>query len=337
MGSDEKELATAMRTSASGLVPPTGLVAGGIARGRRMKLVRRIQVGTSAAAVLAVAGTTLALVSGTNDEGGRQQAAGPASSTSVSATPVPPTRTPKSQPTLPVPAGMAVASPQFLLQALLPKLPAAVVGQATTGVGVTGGDTSNVRDGAMYSAGSHVELMIEDAKGPTLLSVSVGLDPHNPNSIVCPPVEGTNASCSDSVLADGSRLLVNKNWVYPASANTPENIADDKWGPNGRGPKEWSAHVVRPDGVQIIVDEIASREEKGEPARDTPLLRTEQLQAIATDPGFLLWVAPSENATAAARFPKMQVSEPLSSRMYPTSKALPDRSANSPSSVRSPG
>jgi hypothetical protein len=324
MGSDEKELATAMRTSASGLVPPAGLVAGGIARGRRMKIVRRIQVGASAAAVLAVAGTTLALVSGTNDENDRRQVAGPASSTSTSATPTPPpSRTPKPQPTVAVPAGMVVASPQYLLQTVLSKLARSVVGSAATGAGVSGGDSSNLRDGALYSAGSYVSLVIEDAVGPTLLSVSVDLNPSIRGDFGCPPTEGTSATCSDTKLTDGSRLIISKNWVYPASANTPENIADEKWGPNGRGPKDWSARVIRPDGATINVEEIASREEKGEVARDTPLLRTDQLQEIATDPALLLWVPPSENAKAQARFPQMKVSGPPLDKFRPTDQAVP--------------
>ncbi|MGW1667168.1 hypothetical protein, partial [Streptomyces microflavus] len=77
-GSEEQELAAAMRTAASEVVLPAGLVAGGITRGRQMRRARRIRMGASVVAVLAVAGTGLVVASGTERAPRSREASGAA-------------------------------------------------------------------------------------------------------------------------------------------------------------------------------------------------------------------------------------------------------------------
>ncbi|OPC80640.1 hypothetical protein B4N89_06420 [Embleya scabrispora] len=287
MGSEEKELAAAMRTSASGLVPPTGLVAGGIARGRRMKLVRRLQVGASAAAVLVVAGTTVLAVSGGDDGGGRH-VTGPAGiATEISA---PPTATAlKPRPTLSAPTGLVPAMPPVLLQSLLQRLPQGLVRSA-----VTGSDQTTKTSAGIHSAGASVSLVLDDSSGPTWFSVSVRQDAERSDEDWCPPQDGSvKATCTDHKTSNGTRVIERQDWVYPASADTPENRADGKAGPSGRGPKDWSVRVERPDGVVVVIREIASPEEKGPISRETPIFQMDALRGFALDPVWRAWV-PSE-------------------------------------------
>ncbi|MGC0420249.1 hypothetical protein [Embleya sp. AB8] len=311
MGSDENMLAAAMRTSASGLVPPTGLVKGGIARGRRMKLVRRLQVGASTAAVLAVAGTTLFTVSSGNEDGHRQ-VTGPASR--MAEVPAPPTTmTPTARPTLAVPPGMVPVVPPTLLQTLLPLLPQGLVRSQ-----ITGSDNTDKTSAGIHSAGSSVSLVLEDSQGPTLVSLSVEQSASDSHEYSCPPQDGrTNARCTEVRTADGTRVLERQDWVYPASPDTPENRADGKAGPTGMGPKDWSVQVVRPNGVVIRVEEVASREEKGDIGRDTPILPLERLRSIALVPSWQVWVSPAINKAAEKATPTFTDRSP-SSQKYET-------------------
>ncbi|MYS85873.1 hypothetical protein [Embleya scabrispora] len=320
MGSDEMELAAVMRTSASGLIPPAGLVSGGIARGRRMKLVRRVQVGVSTAAVLAVAGTTLFVASDRTD-GGPGEVAGPAGPTAVVSTPPTTPLAPKTRPTLPVPSGMAPVLPPLLLHSLLPLLPGGLVPTQITGV-----DHSDMTATGVYSAGATVSLVLEDSAGPTLISVSVQQTAERADEAGCPHQEGsTNAACSDYRTPDGSRVVERQDWVYPAAPDTPENRADGKAGPSGRGPKDWSVRVVRRDGVVVTIDEIASREEKGDIGRDTPLLPMERLRSMAIAPVWQVWVTVNANETAAKTPPTVNYQSSFRPQKYdlPTSTAVP--------------
>lgn len=297
MGSEEKELAAAMRTSASGLVPPTGLVAGGIARGRRMKLVRRLQVGASAAAVLAVAGTTVLAVSG-GDDGGDRHVTGPAGiATEI---PAPPTATaPKPGPTLSAPTGLVPVLPPVLLQNLLQRVP-----QGLLRSGVTGSDQTAKTSAGIHSAGASVSLVLDDSSGPTLFSVTVRQDAEKSDESNCPPQDGsTKATCTDRKMGNGTRVVERQDWVYPASADTPANRADGKAGPSGRGPRDWSVRVERPDGVVVEIREIASREEKGPISRETPIFQMDTLRGFALDPVWRVWIPPEINKIADNALP----------------------------------
>ncbi|WP_406298902.1 hypothetical protein OG948_26820 [Embleya sp. NBC_00888] len=304
MGSDENELAAAMRTSASGLVPPTGLVAGGIARGRRMKLVRRIQVGVSTAAVLAVASTTLLVVANGNDDH-RGRVAGPASTTAeVSAPAI--QAGPKPRPTLTVPAGTVPVLPPLLLHKLL-----ALVPQNLLTSRLTGSDNTNRTSAGIHSAGASASFVLEDSAGPSLLSVSVAQDAETPETVECPHPGGEVYAKCVNYEAPAGRVVERQDWVYPAAPDTPENRADGKAGPWGNGPKVWSVRVVRRDGVVITIEEIASREEKGDIGRNTPILSMDRLRAIATDPTWQLWVASDANKAAADASPKIGYRSPF--------------------------
>ncbi|MFI6583851.1 hypothetical protein [Embleya sp. NPDC050493] len=321
MGSDEKELAAAMRTSASGLVPPAGLVSGGIARGRRMKLVRRVQMGVSTAAVVAVAGTALLVVPDRTD-GAPGRVAGPASSTAeVSA---PPTTTPvgpKSRPTLSAPPGMTPVLPPLLLHSLLALLP-----QGLPPSGITGSDNTHTTTAGVHSIGASVSLVLEDSAGPSLLSLSVEQSAEQADDTGCPHPEGsTEAKCLDYRTSDGSRVVERQDWVYPATPDTPENRADGKAGPSGRGPKDWSVRVVRRDGVVITLNEVASREEKGDIARDTPLLSMDRLRAIALAQVWRVWVSADANKATTTTPPTFayRSSSRQEGELPPTSTAVP--------------
>ncbi|WP_406281287.1 hypothetical protein [Embleya sp. NBC_00896] len=260
-----------------------------------MKLVRRVQVGVSAAAVVAVASTALFTIASGQENGGK--VAGPAS-TSAEVSPLPPTATPKARPTLPVPPGLEPAKPPLLLKTLLQRMP-----QGPMRYSYTGADHTNRYDGQLYSVGSSVSMILEDSQGPTLISVSVEQTAEGPGNFVCPSTEGTLAECWDDKLPDGTRVLLNKNWVYPAAPDTEANRADDKPGPSGRGPKQWSARALRPDGTVVFIDEIASREEKGQPGRDTPILEIAWLRELALDPAWRVWVNTEDNMKAQQEAP----------------------------------
>ncbi|MET7297643.1 hypothetical protein [Embleya sp. NPDC005575] len=263
-------------------------------------------MGVSTAAVLAVAGTALLVVSDRTD-GGPGQVAGPASPTAEA--PVSPATPglPKSRPTLSVPSGMTPVLPPLLLHSLLPLLPAGVARTQITGADNTDMTTANV-----YSAGATVSLVLEDSTGPSLISVSVQQTAERADDVGCLHSQGsTNAECLDYRTPDGSRMVERRDWVYPAAPDTPENRADGKAGPSGRGPKEWSVRIVRHDGVVITVDEIASREEKGDIGRDTPLLSMDWLRSIALAPVWQVWVSADANKMAANTPPAIKYQSPF--------------------------
>ncbi|MGW1994709.1 hypothetical protein [Embleya sp. NPDC001921] len=285
-----------------------------------MKLVRRIQVGVSTAAVLAVASTTLLVVADGSDDH-RGQVAGPASTTAEVSAPA--SQAGKPRPTLTVPAGTVPVLPPLLLQKFLELLP-----QDTLSSGITGSDNTDRTSAGIHVAGASASLVLEDSVGPSLLSVSVQQNAENPETVECPPPGGeTYAKCVNYQAPEG-RVVERQDWVYPAAPDTPENRAEGKAGPWGNGPKVWSVRVVRRDGVVIMLEEIASREEKGKIARNTPILPMDRLRAIALDPTWQVWVAPDANKVAAATPPRIDYRSPL----RPKSDTQPPTLPSPPSS-----
>ncbi|MFI1378118.1 hypothetical protein [Embleya sp. NPDC020886] len=276
----------------------------------------------STAAVLAVAGTTLLVVSERTD-GGPGQVSGPASPTAQLLTSPIPQAVPKPRPTLSAPPQMTPLLPPLLLHLLMPLLP-----ETLPPTRITGSDNTDKSTAGIHSVGASVSLVLEDSLGPSLLSMSVQQSAVVAEVAGCPHPEGTTkAKCMDYGMSDGSRVVERQDWVYPAAPDTPENRADGKAGPSGRGPQEWSVQVVRRDGVVITVNEVASREEKGEIGRPTPLLSMDRLRSIALAPIWPVWVRAEANSTAASTPPNINYQSPTRRDDYnvPPSTAVPSQ------------
>jgi len=290
-----------------------------------MRLIRRLQVGATVAAVVAVTGTAAVMLP-PSPKTNRENMAAPPNAPNAPATPAPARKQTRTQPgraTIQVPPGHEPTSPDLLLDRLLARLPADL-----TQSDYAGDDIGQRDENDVYSAGTYVSLRLENSRGgTTLLTLTLGLDPQTPQDVRCPPLEGTEAECTDVVLADGVRLVQERNWVYPASPNTE----DGKAGPSGRGPSDWRAYAVRPDGLVVLVDAIATSDaanpdEEGS-TRRAPLLSMEQLAGIATF-DWQLWVTPEMNREAPSL-----ISEPPTATTPPPSSPDPGRSTHTPTAA----
>lgn len=273
MGFDD-ELPDRLRGEVDGLQPDVSrLVAGGLARGRRMVRRRRIvQVVAAGATVAVLSGVAYAAPwngAGGNQNGQFQVAA-------------PPTTKPSAKPSAKPPAKPKLVdiTPQATLQLLLDQLPA----------GAKTSDYSGSRGTAWNrTTGTYASLTYTDSTGAkTLMSVQLNWGPdvgQNSNTVPCPEPFGAVDwyICDYQELADGRALRLEQNWEYRASRNTD----DGKAGPNGRGAKIRSASLSRADGLEIHVWENNSSSEKNGPqTRPTPPLTLKQLEAIVLDPSW---------------------------------------------------
>ncbi|MFC0627204.1 hypothetical protein [Kribbella deserti] len=214
------------------------LLAGGVAHGK--KLVRRRRLGqlVVVTAVLATVGGVFAYAGSggfaPNESGA--DFAGPVASTSQQ---------------VPI-------TPQAALQILLDQLPP----DGRTG-GYRGGDASipgEVAAGAVW-----VRFSYTDAVGKSSLNLRVARQKHQ-NLCAEEWAREPGNHCQQSTLADGSKLIVMKNF------HAPENH------------RRWNAILSRKDGLQIDLMADNSSEWKSQGTRPTPPLSLEQLTKIVTSP-----------------------------------------------------
>lgn len=259
----ETLLADTLHDTADGLTPnTTQLVRGGMARGRRMRSVRRAQVVVATLAVVAIGGAGTVVL---GDLGGGSTNSGVAAAPSAPASGAGPTT--GTAPSAPTPAqGRVAVTPEEAAEQLTKLLPA-------------GAAVAVEKRGNELSSELSVNLTIDpDGRGAgrVTLIISPDRDP-----AICFDTTGMKAECELKTPRNGT-LRLEKNWVTPAS--TVQAQADGKAGPNGRGPKLWSAWFVRADGVQVYVSASSSTTESGADTRPTTALTMAQLEAIATAP-----------------------------------------------------
>ncbi|MEU1289553.1 hypothetical protein [Kitasatospora sp. NPDC005856] len=237
-----------------------GLVAGGYQRGRRRWRRRSAAAVVGGAAALALVGTGAVYLGapGGRDAGTVSAASAPAGSaagTVTAAAAATPSAVKSSAPTV-------VSGDEVLatFRALLPR------GETTE---AEGRGTDDERQGGTYASAS---LVLDDGQGKSL--IQLGVQKHWPKQTQAPtcPTDFKLArvdSCTDTTLADGSRLLLLQGYEY----------SDDR-----ADTKEWSAVLTGPDGRSISVHEWNAPKEKGAPdSRPNPPLSPDQLKAVVTD------------------------------------------------------
>ncbi|MFE4517143.1 hypothetical protein ACFRMQ_23455 [Kitasatospora sp. NPDC056783] len=144
-------------------------------------------------------------------------------------------------------------------RALLPK------GEITE---AKGHGTENERQDSYASA----SVVFDDGHGKSLIQLNIQKNrpkqvqpPGCPSDLKASRVD----ACTDTVLADGSKLLLFQGYEYA------DGRADTK---------EWLATLTGPDGRSVSVSEWNSPQEKGAPdSRPNPPLTPDQLKAVVTD------------------------------------------------------
>ncbi|MFI2372392.1 hypothetical protein [Streptomyces sp. NPDC018833] len=163
-----------------------------------------------------------------------------------------------------------------VLKALLPK--GDVVHEGGRG-------SSKVGPSMPYAA-----VVFDDGKGKAQISLSlntVGPDGEMADDYVTCPSEALvdQDSCTAETLADGSRFMLIRGFVYG----------------RGEGAKQWRATMVTPQGVLVDASEYDSPVEKGgEITRSAPPLTAEQMKSLVTDAS---WQPLTEEFRAEARNP----------------------------------
>ncbi|MGW5359576.1 hypothetical protein [Actinopolymorpha pittospori] len=271
----DEEFSEALRFEMASVRPNVEeLVGGGVARGRRGIRRRRMAQFAAAGATFAVLGgvayaapwnalpaTELGVASGATGSG-----------------------VPAAAKTVPI-------TPQATVRLLIDQLPADARtgkyfggwnGQFTSSGGEAkssgsdakspGGDgRSSVR--GFERTGTYAEFAYFDQHGASLMGLEVQWKYADASYLDCPaPARG--ATCDRRTLSDGSTLMVDQDREYPAGARYGE----------GKGPKVWSAALLRKDGLMVRLWENNGPEEKGPETRANPPLTTAQLEAIVTSP-----------------------------------------------------
>ncbi|MFF8844834.1 hypothetical protein ACF08N_19295 [Streptomyces sp. NPDC015127] len=245
----EDELGDALHRTGDGIRPANrrALVEGGLRRGRRKQGVRRAAVAGSALALAAVglAGTYATGVIGERDGGGKGSVA--------SAGEVPQLSVEKTD---------GAVTAEEMIGALKALLPAGDV------VHEGGRGSSKVGPSMPYAA-----VVFDDGKGQA--QISFGFNTVEPDGdmaddyVTCPSKALVDHDgCTAETLADGSRYMLIKGFVYD----------------RGEGAKQWRATMVTPQGVLVDASEYDSPAEKGgEITRSAPPLTAEQMKALVTD------------------------------------------------------
>ncbi|MFG2910989.1 hypothetical protein ACGF13_38820 [Kitasatospora sp. NPDC048286] len=237
-----------------------GLVADGYRLGRRRWRRRSAAAVVGGAAALALVGTgTVYLASpGAGDAGTVSAASAPAASVGITAGGSAAATTPTALQSV---AQAAVSGDEVLatFRALLPK------GEITE---ATGQGT----DRGPKATDASANLVFDDGQGKSLIQFNISK--HRPGQVQlpgCPPdltLVRVDA-CTDTVLPDGSKLLLQQGYEYSDSR------ADTK---------EWFAVLNGPDGRSVSVHEWNAPKEKGAPdSRPNPPLTLDQLKAVVTD------------------------------------------------------
>ncbi|MGW2251301.1 hypothetical protein ACWCXH_13965 [Kitasatospora sp. NPDC001660] len=229
------------------------LVARAAARGHRLRLIRRAQIGT--AAVL----TAGACVAGTVAFGDHPSSAppAPAAPPAVTATPAPaPTRTPSASP----PAGGPRNGPiSGQLAAFLP--PGRITRTNSNGGFVDGRILRERPEGNPSSGGG---FTYDDGKGTSVIEVDLSDDP---KSWDCHP--SSPEDCPET-LPDGTKVLVRPGRIVGGGIR----LTVDTQRPDGR----------RVEVVEYNIDHIDPAEKSPTPTRPDLPLTVDQLRGIALSP-----------------------------------------------------
>ncbi|MEU0369056.1 hypothetical protein ABZ070_02120 [Streptomyces sp. NPDC006283] len=250
----------------------SGLVDGGLARGRR-RLARRRAVAVTgsvlALAAVAVTGASMTGVSG-SDGGGTDDKA-----PSVAARPTAPESL--------GPEGEVTA--RKMIDTLKQLLPEGEVGQE---------EGRGIHDGPKGLRSPYASVVFDDGKGAA--AVSIGLNAVDPDgraadeAVSCPSQALVqHDSCTSEKLADGSTYMLFQGYEYPDRREET---------------KSWRATLITPAGVMVEANEWNAPAQKGaQVSRPNPPLTAGQLKTLVTAEawsavGAALGEAPKEKPVA---------------------------------------
>ncbi|OPC80885.1 hypothetical protein B4N89_07910 [Embleya scabrispora] len=292
-------MAAAMRGAAAELIPPAGLVAGGITRGRRMRRARRMRIGASAVAVVALGGAAAVVLPGMDDGRSATRAtSGPAGAPAPSTSPPP-------DPAAVPPAGREVVSPQEIAR-ILRQMPLGDSMRDLTGAGIVS------KTGDPTSVGAFVVTLVASPKGAATLTVTVQASGRDPAGDDCAAVRKMYRVCDAFVGPDGTHGYLAQT---RAEGQTPD--------PGGKEPSEWAAQVIRRDGVRVSAT-ATSRIDAGIlgfPGYE--IVPTKQLRDIVMSPSWSLWVDPEVNRAARAKMLDFREQVPIGPPQTPPNRAFP--------------
>ncbi|MFF9338902.1 MULTISPECIES: hypothetical protein [unclassified Streptomyces] len=250
------ELGSALRTTGEsfGLDGRPGLVSGGLARGRRRLLRRRLAVTGGAIALAAIgAGGVYA--------GSVVSPDGPADKASVAAPKA--SGSPTADPTA-EPSGEPASDSLKPGMAEIPLSEMADVLKANTPAG-------EWRFDDLDSTGQGISGIYDDGKGEAAVSVFLSRAGRGPDAgvdmVTCPEKAYVpHDRCTEGRLADGSRVMVFEGYVYPDKREETKN---------------WRAVVLTKDGFLIDASEYNAPAEKGaEISRENPPFTGTQLKEL---------------------------------------------------------
>ncbi|MFM9450071.1 hypothetical protein [Streptomyces europaeiscabiei] len=222
------------------------MVGGGAVRGRRLLFRRRAVMLSGVAGIALVAVGGAVLLPGTGDGGGKQSVA-----TERSGEPGP--RDDDGR-----------VSGARLVQQLKDLLP-------------TGKFSGESARGTGAEPGPYARVVYDDGEGGAAVQVGLGRieagDENARQLTGCPDKTFVEFdACTESVLEDGSRLMLFQGYEYPDRREET---------------KHWYAQLVTADGYDISVMEWNAPAQKGSPvSREEPPLTTAQLKDIALDSGW---------------------------------------------------
>ncbi|WP_020580122.1 hypothetical protein [Actinopolymorpha alba] len=233
------------------------LVAGGIANGRRVVRRRRFAQVIAAGATFAVLGGVAYAMPWT----GAQPASIGAAAGGPAGTPTP----------TPPAVKKTMTTPQAMVRLLLDQLPADAETARYSGVWEEDWETREPR-----RVGAYAEFTYANPQGRSRMSIGMRWKNVHASEFRCPKPH-TGATCDLRKLRDGSVLILEQNREYAAGPKYGE----------GKGPKVWSARLLRKDGMSIFLSENNAPAQKGAPeSRPTPPLTLAQLEAIVTSPSW---------------------------------------------------
>ncbi|MFF9843676.1 hypothetical protein ACH414_13585 [Streptomyces sp. NPDC020422] len=300
-GRFEEELGAVLRHAGDGFAAGDSreLVAGGLARGRRRLLRRRVAMagGALALAAIGVGGVYGGALLG---DGGGAVGAGGVDGASVAAGPKPGTSG----------AGKDDPAAHDPGSAQLPVAELAAVLKANTPAG-----TWEIQD--PDGKGQGVTAVYDDGKGKAgvsvLLNRASGDGEAGAGQVTCPdPVAVSYDDCTTRKLADGSRLMLFQGYEYPDKRVET---------------KSWRAVLLTKDGFLIDAMEYNAATEKDSPiSRENPPFDPDQLKTLVTAEGWrpLLkrlpvpkWFKPGSDAPSTVNEPRPAVVQATLSSLLP--------------------
>ncbi|MFI1578829.1 hypothetical protein [Embleya sp. NPDC020630] len=308
-GSEEQQLAAAMRGAAAELVPPAGLVAGGITRGRRMRRARRMRIGASALAVVALGGTAAVVLPGMDD--GRSAVRATSGPAGVQSGAPGPSTSPPPDPAAIPPPGKEAVSPQEIAR-ILRQTPLGGSMRDPSGAGIV------PKTGDPTSVGAFAVMLVVTNKGAATLTVTVQASGQDPAGDDCAAVRKVYRLCDVFVESDGTHGYL--------AQTRPEGQTVD---PGGKEPSAWAAQVIRRDGVRVSAT-ATSRVDAGSVGIGMPgyaIVPIKQLRDIVMSPSWALWVDPEVNLAARAKMLDFRAQAPIGTPRTPRNRDLPGSTA----------